>query len=54
MDVSPDSNGLGSIGHLKQVIGALSAIMLEALGAAVLAGAGVTWMNWLIDLGRQL
>ena len=25
-----------------------------ALGAAVLAGGGVAWMNWLIDLGRQL
>lgn len=25
-----------------------------ALGAAVLAGGGVAWMNWLIDLGDQL
>lgn len=25
-----------------------------ALGTAVLAGGGVAWMNWLIDLGRQL
>ena len=25
-----------------------------ALGAAVLAGGGVAWMNWLIDLGQQL
>ena len=25
-----------------------------ALGAAVLAGGGVTWMNWLIQLGEQL
>ncbi|OSM44640.1 DUF6112 family protein [Nesterenkonia sp. PF2B19] len=25
-----------------------------ALGAAILAGAGVAWMNWLIDLGQQL
>jgi len=28
--------------------------VLVALGAAVLAGAGVAWMNWLIDLGQQL
>ena len=25
-----------------------------ALGAAVLAGGGVTWLNWLINLGEQL
>lgn len=25
-----------------------------ALGAAILAGGGVTWMNWLIHLGGQL
>lgn len=25
-----------------------------ALGATVLAGGGVAWMNWLIDLGQQL
>lgn len=25
-----------------------------ALGAAVLAGGGVAWLNWLIDLGQQL
>lgn len=28
--------------------------LLVALGAAALAGAGVAWMNWLIDLGRTL
>lgn len=28
--------------------------VLVALGTAVLAGAGVAWANWLIDLGRQL
>ena len=28
--------------------------VLVALGAAVLAGGGVTWMNWLIALGDQL
>ncbi|GAA1519210.1 DUF6112 family protein [Nocardioides humi] len=88
MDVFPDFNGLGGIGDLKQVIGALLTItlivavlmlivsavvwaiassngnynaaikgrtgVLVALGAAVLAGAGVMWANWLIDLGRQL
>ena len=25
-----------------------------ALGAAILAGGGVTWLNWLIHLGKQL
>ncbi|MGP5054436.1 DUF6112 family protein [Brachybacterium paraconglomeratum] len=28
--------------------------VLVALGAAVLAGAGVAWVNFLIDLGGQL
>ena len=28
--------------------------VLVALGAAVLAGGGVAWMNWLIALGDQL
>lgn len=28
--------------------------LLVAVGAAALAGAGVAWMNWLIDLGRGL
>ncbi|AGJ77194.1 DUF6112 family protein [Cutibacterium avidum] len=28
--------------------------VLVALGAAVLAGAGVAWINWLIHLGQQL
>ena len=25
-----------------------------ALGAAILAGGGVAWLNWLVDLGQQL
>ena len=88
MDVLPDFDGLGGIGDLRAVIGALltfvlivavlmlivSAIVwaiaaangnhaiaskgrtgvLVALGAAVLAGGGVAWMNWLIALGDQL
>ncbi|MGO1183965.1 MAG: DUF6112 family protein [Micrococcaceae bacterium] len=88
MDVFPDFDGLGGIGDLRQVVGALltfvlivavlmvivSAIIwaiasangnhaaagkartgvLVALGAAVLAGGGVAWLNWLVDLGRQL
>ena len=88
MDVFPDFDGLGGIGDLRAVIGALltfvlivavlmlivSAIVwaiaaangnhaiaskgrtgvLVALGAAVLAGGGVAWMNWLIALGQQL
>ena len=28
--------------------------VLVALGAAVLAGGGVAWMNWLIALGQRL
>lgn len=28
--------------------------VLVALGAAALAGAAVTWMNWLISLGARL
>lgn len=88
MDVFPVFDGLGGIGDLRAVIGALltfvlivavlmlivSAIVwaiaaangnhaiaskgrtgvLVALGAAVLAGGGVAWMNWLIALGDQL
>ena len=88
MDVFPDFDGLGGIGDLRAVIGALLTIVLivavlmlivsaivwaiaaangnhaiaskgrtgvlVALGAAVLAGGGVAWMNWLIALGDQL
>lgn len=28
--------------------------LLVALGTATLAGAGITWLNWLIHLGDQL
>ncbi|MGP9695123.1 DUF6112 family protein [Brachybacterium sp. AOP25-B2-12] len=28
--------------------------VLVSLGGAILAGAGVTWLNWLIALGNQL
>ena len=28
--------------------------VLVAVGAAILAGGGVAWMNWLINLGQQL
>ena len=28
--------------------------VLVSVGAAVLAGAGVAWMNWLLNLGQQL
>lgn len=28
--------------------------ILVALGTATLAGAGITWLNWLINLGNQL
>lgn len=28
--------------------------LLVALGTAALAGAGITWLNWLINLGDQL
>jgi len=88
MDVFPDFDGLGGIGDLREVIGALLTFVLviavlmlivcaivwaiaaangnhsavtkarigawTALGAAVLAGGGVAWMNWLLDLGQQL
>lgn len=88
MDVFPDFDGIGGIGDLRAVIGALLTFVLitavlmlivcaivwalatanghhaaaskarigawTAIGAAVLAGGGVAWMNWLIDLGRQL
>lgn len=88
MGVFPDFDGLGGIGNLREVIGALFTFVLviavlmlivcaliwaiaaanghhaaatkarigawTALGAAVLAGGGVAWLNWLIDLGQQL
>ncbi|GAA1486458.1 DUF6112 family protein [Brachybacterium fresconis] len=88
MDVFPDFDGLGGIGDLREVIGALLTFVLviavlmlivcaliwalatangqhaaatkarigawTALGAVVLAGGGVAWLNWLIDLGQQL
>ncbi|MGN6035895.1 DUF6112 family protein [Brevibacterium casei] len=28
--------------------------VLVCLGAAILAGGGVSWMNWLIGIGQQL
>ena len=28
--------------------------VLVSVGAAVLAGGGVAWMNWLLNLGQQL
>ena len=88
MGVFPDFDGLGGIGDLRAIVGALltfvlivavlmlivSAIVwaiatahgnyataskcrigvLVAVGAAVLAGGGVAWMNWLLNLGQQL
>ncbi|ALN13901.1 DUF6112 family protein [Acidipropionibacterium acidipropionici] len=88
MDVFPNFDGLGGIGDLREVVGALLTIVLivavhmlivsaiiwaiasangnlaaaskaragvlVALGAAVLAGGGVAWMNWLMHLGEQL
>ena len=88
MNVFPDFGGVGGIGDLRAIVGALltfvlvvavlvlivSAIIwavssssgnyaaaskgrvgvLVALGGAVLAGAGVAWMNWLLTLGAQL
>mgnify|MGYP000238694449 CR=1 FL=1 len=88
MNVFPDFDGLGGIGDLREVIGALLTFVLviavlmlivcaliwalatanghhatatkarigawTALGAAVLAGGGVAWLNWLIDLGGTL
>ena len=88
MGVFPDFDGLGGIGDLRAVVGALltfvlivavlmlivSAIVwaiasahgnnstaskgrigvLVSIGAAILAGGGVAWMNWLLNLGQQL
>ena len=88
MGIFPDFDGLGGIGDLRAVVGALltfvlivavlmlivSAIVwaiatghdnyataskgrigvLVSVGAAVLAGGGVAWMNWLLNLGQQL
>lgn len=88
MSVFPDFDGLGGIGDLKSVIGALLTIVLVlavlmtivsaiiwalgsthsnpstalkgrigvwvGIGAAALAGAGIAWVNWLIDLGDKL
>lgn len=88
MDVFPDFGGLGGIGDLKVVIGAMLTIILViavlmvivsailwtiasstgnpslaskgrvgvlvATGAAALAGCGITWINWLINLGKLL
>jgi len=88
MGVFPDFDGLGGIGDLRAVVGALltfvlivavlmlivSAIVwaiatahgncataskgrigvLVSVGAAVLAGGGVTWMNWLLTVGSSL
>jgi len=28
--------------------------VLVSLGGAILAGAGVAWMNWLLGVGQQL
>ena len=88
MGVFPDFDGLGGIGDLRAVVGALltfvlivavlmlivSAIVwaiatahgnyataskcrigvLVSVGAAVLAGGGVAWMNWLLTVGSSL
>lgn len=88
MGVFPDFDGLGGIGDLRAVVGALLTFVLivavlmlivwaivwaiatahgnyataskgrtgvlVAPGAAVLAGGGVAWMNWLLNLGQQL
>ena len=81
MGIFPDFNGLGGIGDLRAVVGALLTFVLiiavlmraiasahgnyataskgrigvlVAVGAAILAGGGVAWMNWLINLGQQL
>ena len=88
MGVFPDFDGLGGIGDLRAIVGALltfvlivavlvlivSAIVwaiatahgnyatagkgrtgvLVSLGAAVLAGGGVAWMNWLLTVGSSL
>ncbi|MBU8577604.1 DUF6112 family protein [Brevibacterium luteolum] len=88
MNVFPDFEGLGGIGELEEVIGALLMFVLViavlmlivsgivwaiasstgnyhaagkartgvlvALGAAILAGGCIAWMNWLLGVGQQL
>ena len=88
MGVFPDFDGLGGIGDLRAIVGALLTFVLivavlmlivwaivwaiataqgnyataskgrtgvlVALGAAVLAGGGVAWMNWLLTVGSSL
>ena len=88
MGVFPDFDGLGGIGDLRAVVGALLTFVLivavlmlivsatvfaranahvtyatagkcrtgvlVSLGAAVLAGGGVSWMNWLLTVGSSL
>lgn len=88
MTVFPDFDGVGGLGEIREVAGALLTVVLiiavlmvivsaiiwavaathanpstaakgrvgvwVGIGAAVLAGAGVAWINWLIDLGSQL
>lgn len=45
LGTSHGNHSLASRGRVGVLVGA---------GAAVLAGAGVAWVNWLIVLGRQL
>ncbi|EKA61476.1 MULTISPECIES: DUF6112 family protein [Micrococcales] len=45
LGASHGNHSLASKGRVGVLVGA---------GAAVLAGAGVAWVNWLIVLGRQL
>ncbi|QRO87050.1 DUF6112 family protein [Kytococcus sedentarius] len=88
MGVFPDFDGLGGIGDLRAVAGALLTFVLivavfmliasmivwaiatahgncataskgrigviVSVGAAVLAGGGVAWMNWLLTVGSGL
>ena len=88
MGVFPDFDGLGGIGDLRAVVGALLTFVLivavlmlivsaiiwaissstgnphtatkarlgawVALGTAALAGAGVAWVNFLLDVGERL
>lgn len=45
---------IGALTGNYQVASEGRAGVLVALGAAILAGSGVAWINWLVSVGEQL
>lgn len=45
---------IGAANGNYQLAGRGRSGVFVSLGAAILAGAGVAWMNWLITIGEQL